>query len=92
MVHQCRAATRGSQRPLIVGDLPFGTCEVDPKQAFQNSARLVKEGSVSRAESTRLTVQGGVAIKGHVGLTPHNFGALAGFRYQGRNAEQAPRR
>lgn len=44
MVHHCKAVSRGCHRPLLVGDLPFGTYEADPKQAVMNAARILKEG------------------------------------------------
>ena len=100
MVHHCRAVSRGCSRPLLVGDLPFGTYEADPAEAFRSAARILKEGGmdavkleggVARAPSIRAVVQGGIATMGHVGLTPQAFSAMGGFRYQGRNAEQAVR-
>ncbi len=44
MVHHCKAVSRGCHRPLLIGDLPFGTYEADPKQAVMNAARILKEG------------------------------------------------
>ena len=98
MVHHCKAVSRGCRRPLLVGDLPFGTYEVDPKEAFRNAARLLKEGGMdavkleggkNRVEAIKATVQGGIATFGHIGLTPQQFSAMGGFRAQGRTADQA---
>jgi len=100
MVHHCRAVSRGCSRPLLVGDLPFGTYEADPAEAFRSAARILKqggmdavklEGGVARVPSVKAVVQGGIAAMGHVGLTPQAFSAMGGFRYQGRNADQAVR-
>ena len=98
MIHHCKAVSRGCRRPLLVGDLPFGTYEVDPKEAFRNSARLLKEGGMdavkleggrNRVEAIKAVVNGGIATFGHVGLTPQQFSAMGGFRAQGRTADQA---
>jgi 3-methyl-2-oxobutanoate hydroxymethyltransferase len=98
MVHHCKAVSRGCRRPLLVGDLPFGCFEVDVRQAFASAARLLKEGGMdavkieggkARQASIRAVVEGGVAVMGHVGLTPQSFSALGGFRAQGRTAKQA---
>jgi 3-methyl-2-oxobutanoate hydroxymethyltransferase len=98
MVHHCKAVSRGCRRPLLVGDLPFGSYEHDSKEAFKNAARLLKEGGMDavkleggrhRVEAIRTIVTGGIACFGHIGLTPQQFSALGGFRYQGRTAEQA---
>lgn len=98
MVRHCKAVSRGCRRPLLVGDLPFGSYEADPKQAFQNAVRILKEGNmdavkleggIHRVESIRACVKGGIATFGHVGLTPQQFSAMGGFRAQGRTAQQA---
>ena len=82
-----------------MGDLPFGSFEADPKLAFSNAARLLKEGGMdavkieggkgARMQSLKTVVEGGVAVMGHIGLTPQSFSALGGFRAQGRTAKQA---
>jgi 3-methyl-2-oxobutanoate hydroxymethyltransferase len=98
MIHHCKAVSRGCRRPLLVGDLPFGSYESDPREAFKNASRLLKEGGMDaikleggkhRIEAIKACVQGGIATFGHIGLTPQQFSALGGFRYQGRTAEQA---
>lgn len=98
MIHHCQAVSRGCSRPLLVGDLPFGTYEHDPKLAFHNAARILKEGDmdcvkleggVHRVEAIQACVRGGIATFGHVGLTPQQFSVMGGFRYQGRTAEEA---
>jgi 3-methyl-2-oxobutanoate hydroxymethyltransferase len=98
MIHHCQAVSRGCRRPLLVGDLPFGCFETDPRLAFASAARMLKEGGMdavkmeggkSRAPSVKECVDGGVAVMGHVGLTPQSYSALGGFRAQGRTAKQA---
>ena len=97
MVHHCRAARQGSERALVVGDLPFGSC-VTPLDAARNATRLVKEGRVDAVkieggrrmvEQVRAIIDAGVAVVGHIGLTPQSYAALGGYRVQGNTAEAA---
>ncbi|HEV8189908.1 MAG TPA: 3-methyl-2-oxobutanoate hydroxymethyltransferase [Ktedonobacterales bacterium] len=46
MIHHCAAVSRGAQRALVVGDMPFGSYEVDPTRAVENAVQLIKEGGV----------------------------------------------
>ncbi|CAM9614201.1 unnamed protein product, partial [Pylaiella littoralis] len=98
MLHHCKAVSRGARSPLVVGDLPFGSYEVSPEQALRTSIRFVKEGNVeavkleggkNRVEHIRKIVDGGIAVMGHVGLTPQAISVLGGFRAQGRTAVKA---
>jgi len=101
MLHHCQAVKRGApNRPLLVGDLPLGTYEYDDLDiALRNSYRMIKEGgmdaikleggSPSRAKTVRKIVDGGVAVMGHVGLTPQAISVIGGFRAQGRTASKA---
>jgi 3-methyl-2-oxobutanoate hydroxymethyltransferase len=98
MIHHAKAVGRGAQSPLLVGDLPFGTYEVSPAQGLESAYRYVKEAGVDcvkleggrmRADTVRKIVDGGVAVMGHVGLTPQHISVLGGFRAQGRTAAKA---
>eukprot|EP00574_Skeletonema_japonicum_P011375 CAMPEP_0201713404 /NCGR_PEP_ID=MMETSP0593-20130828/259_1 /ASSEMBLY_ACC=CAM_ASM_000672 /TAXON_ID=267983 /ORGANISM="Skeletonema japonicum, Strain CCMP2506" /LENGTH=300 /DNA_ID=CAMNT_0048202545 /DNA_START=446 /DNA_END=1348 /DNA_ORIENTATION=- len=101
MIHHCQAVKRGApNRPLLVGDMPFGSYEYkDVDIALKNAYRMVKEGgmdavkfeggSEARANIVRHVVEGGVAVLGHVGLTPQAISVLGGFRAQGRTAANA---
>ena len=85
--------TRGAKRPLVVADMPFGSYEVSDEQAVANAVRLVKDGgadavklerggtTISRAHAI---VDAGIAVMGHVGLTPQTATMLGGFKAQGR--------
>ncbi|HEV7586039.1 MAG TPA: 3-methyl-2-oxobutanoate hydroxymethyltransferase [Solirubrobacteraceae bacterium] len=96
-----RAARRGLETPLMIGDLPFGSYEVSDEQAITTAIRMVKEGGcevvklegggpapVSRA---RAIVGAGIPVMGHVGLTPQTSTALGGWKAQGRTASAAAR-
>nr|CCA21559.1 3methyl2oxobutanoate hydroxymethyltransferase putat [Albugo laibachii Nc14] len=98
MIHHCKAVKRGATRPLILVDLPFGTCEGSPFEALSNAQRLVKEGGADcvkieggqeRAKTISTIVDAGIAAVGHVGLRPQHISVMGGFRAQGRTAEQA---
>ncbi|CAM9384049.1 unnamed protein product [Phaeothamnion confervicola] len=98
MLHHLRAVCRGAKHPLIVGDMPFGSYEVSPAQALETAYRFVKDGGAdavkleggrNRAEHVRKVVDGGIAVMGHVGLTPQAISVLGGFRAQGRTAVKA---
>jgi 3-methyl-2-oxobutanoate hydroxymethyltransferase len=98
IVFMTQWVTRGAKRPLVIADMPFGSYEESDEQAVRNAVRLVKEGgadavklerggtSVARA---RAIVGAGIAVMGHVGLTPQTATVLGGFKAQGRTAERA---
>jgi 3-methyl-2-oxobutanoate hydroxymethyltransferase len=101
MLVLARAVRRGLSTPLMIGDLPFGSYEVSDEQAITTAVRMVKEAgcdavklegggeaSVSRA---RAIAGAGIAVMGHVGLTPQSSTALGGWKAQGRNAKAAAR-
>ena len=98
MLVMASAVRRGLKRPLLIGDLPFGSYERSNEQAIENAQRFVKESgcdavklergglSVDRA---RAIVRSGIPVMGHVGLTPQTATALGGFKAQGKTAEAA---
>jgi 3-methyl-2-oxobutanoate hydroxymethyltransferase len=90
-----KAVTRSTKRALIVADLPFGSYESGPQQAFATAVRMMKEGGaqavkleggVRVAPQTRLLTDNGIPVMAHVGFTPQSEHALGGFRVQGRGA------
>ena len=100
MVRHTQAVVRGTERALIVGDLPFMSYQVSVEEALRNAGRLMREGGagavkleggVTVAETVRRIVQAGVPVMGHIGLTPQSVHQLSGHKVQGRNAEVATR-
>ena len=94
MILQGHAVMRGSQRALVVVDMPFGSYEASKEQAFMSAARVMKEtgcgaikleGGVRMAETIRFLVERGVPVMAHVGLTPQAINAIGSFRAQGRD-------
>lgn len=93
MIVQGRAVMRGSERALVVVDMPFGSYEASKEQAFASAARVLKEtgcgaikleGGKRMAETIRFLVERGVPVMAHVGLTPQAINVLGSFRAQGR--------
>ena len=98
MLWMTRTVSRAAKRPLVIGDMPFGSYQISDEEAVRNAVRFVKEGgadavklegagpSLSRA---RAIAGAGIGVMGHVGLTPQSATVLGGFKAQGRSAEQA---
>src|SRR4051794_5586120 len=93
MILQGRAVMRGSQRALVVVDMPFGSYEASKEQAFMSAVRVLKEtgcgaikleGGIRMAETIGFLVERGVPVMAHVGLTPQSINVLGSFRAQGR--------
>ncbi|KAH7658263.1 3-methyl-2-oxobutanoate hydroxymethyltransferase protein [Dioscorea alata] len=99
MLSHCRAVARGATRSLLVGDLPFGSYESSSAQAVDTAVRVLKEGNMdaiklegaapSRIGAARAIVEAGIAVIGHVGLTPQAISVLGGFRPQGKTINSA---
>jgi 3-methyl-2-oxobutanoate hydroxymethyltransferase len=93
------AVVRGSYHSLVVIDMPFGSYEENPAQAFRNAARILKEtgaagvkleGGEAMAETIAFLSARGVPVMAHVGLTPQAVNALGGYGARGRSeSEQA---
>jgi 3-methyl-2-oxobutanoate hydroxymethyltransferase len=90
-----KAVTRSTKRALIVADLPFGSYESGPQQAFDTAVRMMKEGGaqavkleggVRVAAQIKLLHDSGIPVMAHIGFTPQSEHALGGFRVQGRGA------
>ncbi|MCZ2807504.1 3-methyl-2-oxobutanoate hydroxymethyltransferase [Modestobacter sp. VKM Ac-2983] len=90
-----RAVTRSTKRALIVADLPFGSYESGPQQAFDTAVRMMKEGGAQAvkleggirvAPQVRLLTEAGIPVMAHIGFTPQSEHALGGYRVQGRGA------
>lgn len=93
MVLHGKAVRRGLDRALMVVDMPFGSYERGPAQAFESAARLMAEtgcsavkleGGVGMAETIRFLTTRGAPVMAHIGLTPQAVNTLGGYRVQGR--------
>lgn len=97
MILHGRAVMRGAKRALVVVDMPFGSYEESPAQAFRNAAMVVKEtqcgaikleGGKRMAETIHFLAERGIPVMAHIGLTPQSINILGGFKTQGRTREQ----
>jgi len=99
MTYHTACVARGVTRALVIGDMPFGSYQASPAQAFESAAQLMQagaqmvklEGGVPMAETVRFLVERGVPVCGHVGLTPQSVHQLGGYRVQGRSEAGARR-
>jgi 3-methyl-2-oxobutanoate hydroxymethyltransferase len=97
MVHHTKAVVRGTQRALIVADMPF-LSYATPDEAVENAgiflreagAQAVKvEGGVRTARIIEALVRAGVPVMGHIGLTPQSINSIGKVRVQGKSRDQA---
>jgi len=96
MIMHGKAVVRGTQRALIVVDMPFGSYEESPSVAFRNAAKIMKEtgcgaikleGGARMAETIRFLTERGIPVMAHIGLTPQSSHVLGGFKTQGRDED-----
>lgn len=92
------AVVRGSYHAAVIVDMPFGSYEGSPQQAFDNAARLLKEtgaaavkveGGKVLAPTIEFLTQRGIPVMGHVGLTPQAVNILGGYGVRGKSDEEA---
>src|ERR1700754_3551324 len=92
------AVVRGSWHALVAVDMPFGSYEESPEQAFRSAARVLKEtgaaavkleGGEAMAETVAFLVRRGIPVIGHIGLTPQAVNVLGGYAARGRSDAEA---
>lgn len=97
MIMHGAAVVRGSERALVVVDMPFGSYEESPAIAFRNAARVMKEtgcgavkleGGARMAETIAYLTARGIPVMAHIGLTPQSINVLGGFKTQGRSRSE----
>ena len=94
-VYHTECVVRGAPQSFIVADLPFGSYQVSPEQAYASAARLMAagahmvklEGGMPMLKTVRFLSQRGIPVCGHLGLTPQSVHALGGFRVQGQQPD-----
>ena len=100
MVRHAAAVSRGASHAVLVGDMPFGSYQVGRDDALRNAARFLKEAGMDAVklegghevvETTRALVENGIAVMGHVGLTPQRVAQFGGFKVQAKSADAARR-
>ncbi len=97
MIAHGSAVVRGTERALVVVDMPFGSYEESPEVAFRNAVRIIKEtgctavkleGGKRLAPTIRYLNERGIPVMAHIGLTPQSIQAMGGFKTQGRVEEE----
>ncbi|MBF0217190.1 MAG: 3-methyl-2-oxobutanoate hydroxymethyltransferase [Candidatus Omnitrophica bacterium] len=100
MIHHTKAVRSGVKRAFLIADMPFMSFQVNDEEAVRNAGRFVKEAGcdavkieggrevVSRVEAIN---KAGIAVMGHIGLTPQSTSKLGGYRVQGKNEVSASR-
>ena len=97
MIAHGAAVMRGTDRALVVVDMPFGSYEESPEVAFRNAVRIIKEtgctavkmeGGKRIAETIRYLNERGIPVMAHIGLTPQSIQTMGGFKTQGRVEEE----
>ena len=95
MEYHVGMVARGSEKALVVADMPFGSYQASKEIAFSNAARLMVagaqvvklEGGTAMADTVRFLVERGIPVCGHIGLVPQSVHALGGYRVQ-RDADR----
>jgi len=99
IAYHTACVARGAGRPWIVSDMPFGSFQVSPQQAYGNAVTLMQagsqmvkiEGGAEMASTVEFMVRRGVPVCAHIGLTPQHVNVFGGYRVQGREAGAAER-
>ncbi|MBN1828595.1 MAG: 3-methyl-2-oxobutanoate hydroxymethyltransferase [Deltaproteobacteria bacterium] len=100
MIHHTKAAVRGTERAMVIVDMPFMSYQVSCEEALQNAGRLMKEsgahgvkleGGREIADTIRKIVAAGIPVMAHLGLTPQSVHQLGGYKVQGKKEPEAKR-
>ena len=100
MIYHTKMVRRGTERAMVVCDMPFLSYQISPEDALRNCGRAMKEtgcnavkieGGQPMAATVRRLVDIGIPVMGHLGLTPQSVHALGGYRVQGRDDAAAGR-
>ncbi|MDW5415292.1 MULTISPECIES: 3-methyl-2-oxobutanoate hydroxymethyltransferase [unclassified Iodobacter] len=93
MVYHTRCVARGSKDALVLADLPFGSYQVSPQQAYASAAKLMAagaemvklEGGMIMAETVDFLVNRGIPVCTHIGLQPQSVNVYGGYKVQGKS-------
>ncbi|MDJ0842055.1 MAG: 3-methyl-2-oxobutanoate hydroxymethyltransferase [Acidobacteriota bacterium] len=100
IVYHCKAVSRGRQRALIVGDMPYLSYHVSPEDTIRNAGKIIREGHVDavkleggrkRIPMINALLDAEIPVMGHLGLTPQSIHAIGGFKVQGKDEESRDR-
>src|SRR4029077_2886450 len=100
MIHHTRAVARGTQRALVVGDMPYLSYHISTEESVRNAGRFIQAGAHAikieggkpqRIRTVEAILDAEIPVMGHIGLTPQSVNVVGGFKLQGKNADDAKR-
>ena len=100
MLHHTRAVVRGTERAMVVADMPFMSYQANADDAMRNAGRLLQEGGARRSSSKAAATSprssgawstAGIPVMGHLGLTPQSVNQFGGHKVQGSTPAAAAR-
>jgi len=99
IVYHTACVARGAKRAFIIGDMPFGTFQISPQEAFRNAAEIMAagahmvkvEGGAPMLDTIEFLTARGIPVCGHLGLTPQSVHQLGGYRVQGKGESASQR-
>jgi len=98
MIYHSKCVTKGVERALVVGDMPFLTYHINADEAVRNAGRLIQEGGVTAVkleggvdmkDTVKAIVRAQIPVMGHIGLTPQSVNVFGGFKVQGKEEKRA---
>src|ERR1039458_797170 len=97
MLHHTKAVVRAVKNTLVVGDMPFESYQLNPRAAVDNARQFIDAGCQAVKlewfgdcpKVTSAIVEAGIAVMGHVGLTPQTANKIGGMKLQGKDAQSA---
>lgn len=97
MIYHTRCVAHGSRKAFIITDMPFGSYQVSPAQAFENASRIMAagahmvkiEGGQIMADTIQFLTQRGIPVCAHIGLMPQSIHQLGGYKLQGNSEKSA---
>lgn len=93
-----KAVTRAVKQALVIGDMPYESYQVNPEEAVKNARRFINEAGCGAIKLewfdqclkvTKEIIKEGIAVMGHIGLTPQTADRIGGFKVQGKDANAA---
>jgi len=98
MLHHTKAVTRAVKNALVIADMPFDSYQANPQDSVKNAKRFIEEAKAQAVklewfagclEVTEQVINAGIAVMGHIGLTPQTADKIGGFKVQGKDAQAA---
>lgn len=98
MLHHTKAVARGIETPLLIGDMPFLSYQASVEEAVRNAGKFIKEGNAEAVKveggseilkQVEKTIDAGIPVMGHLGLTPQKIHQFGGYQPRGKSVKEA---